>query len=322
MESITSVITCPNCGANTSNHLNCEYCGSLLVRFADLKIDISNSAYFNNEIVFPGLIENLTKNINSQTGGFFPVGTDILIDDDTMATGLDCLCVIETGALLWQDNSRVFSFGKKGLAILISFAFQGDDDLLDDKERDRIRRQNERQQQRAREFRKLQSFPLFKCKMSNDSSLINTRYSEYAIDFGYDIEGAARLISEILIKVYNFKSDDVPQIFTGSKKELLENRKVIMQSAGSSGGCYIATAVYGTYDCPEVWTLRRFRDYTLDATWYGRLFIKTYYAFSPTVVKWFGNTEWFRRMWKSKLDRMVKELQNKGVQSTPYKDNY
>ena len=36
--------------------------------------------------------------------------------------------------------------------------------------------------------------------------------------------------------------------------------------AGNSGGCYVATAVYGSYDCPEVWTLRRYRDYTLAAT--------------------------------------------------------
>ena len=25
------------------------------------------------------------------------------------------------------------------------------------------------------------------------------------------------------------------------------------------GACYIATAVYGSYDCPQVWVLRRFR---------------------------------------------------------------
>ena len=31
----------------------------------------------------------------------------------------------------------------------------------------------------------------------------------------------------------------------------------------SSGPCYVATAVYGSYDCPEVWTLRRFRDVCL-----------------------------------------------------------
>ena len=54
-------------------------------------------------------------------------------------------------------------------------------------------------------------------------------------------------------------------------------------------GCYVATAVYGSYDCPQVWTLRRFRDYTLAETWYGRAFIRAYYAVSPTLVKWFGS---------------------------------
>lgn len=89
-----------------------------------------------------------------------------------------------------------------------------------------------------------------------------------------------------------------------------------------SDGCYIATCVYGSYDCPQVWTLRRFRDYTLDETWYGRLFIKCYYATSPTLVKWFGNTKWFRKFWKSKLDKMVSDLNNKGVKDTYYKDKY
>lgn len=88
----------------------------------------------------------------------------------------------------------------------------------------------------------------------------------------------------------------------------------------SSGGCYIATAVYGSYDCPEVWTLRRFRDYTLAATRRGRSFIRMYYATSPTVVKLFGKTNWFNKFWKKKLDKMVHKLQNKGVESTPYKD--
>ena len=88
----------------------------------------------------------------------------------------------------------------------------------------------------------------------------------------------------------------------------------------SSGGCYVATTVYGSYDCPEVWTLRRYRDYELSETWYGRAFILTYYAISPTLVKWFGHTEWFKRMWRGKLDHMVKNLQDKGYESTPYKD--
>ena len=87
-----------------------------------------------------------------------------------------------------------------------------------------------------------------------------------------------------------------------------------------SSGCYVATAVYGSYDCPEVWTLRRYRDYDLAETWYGRAFIRTYYAISPTLVKRFGHTDWFKKMWRGKLDRMVKNLQDKGYESTPYED--
>ena len=90
----------------------------------------------------------------------------------------------------------------------------------------------------------------------------------------------------------------------------------------SSGGCYVATCVYGSYDCPEVWTLRRFRDYTLDTTWYGRLFIKCYYAISPIIVKWFGDTKWFRTFCKTHLDKMVSALNNKGVENTSYTDKY
>ncbi len=92
------------------------------------------------------------------------------------------------------------------------------------------------------------------------------------------------------------------------------------QVNASSGGCYVATAVYGSYDCPQVWTLRRFRDNTLAETWYGRAFIRTYYAISPTLVKWFGKTNWFKNLWKPTLDRMVNKLNKKGVQDTPYDD--
>ncbi len=91
-------------------------------------------------------------------------------------------------------------------------------------------------------------------------------------------------------------------------------------NTSSGGGCYVATAVYGSYNCPQVWTLRRYRDYTLAETWYGRAFIRTYYAISPTLVKWFSNTEWFKKMWKTPLDKLVNKLQNKGVENTPYSD--
>ena len=87
-----------------------------------------------------------------------------------------------------------------------------------------------------------------------------------------------------------------------------------------SSGCYVATAVYGSYDCPEVWTLRRFRDNTLAETWYGLRFIRIYYAISPKLVKWFGKTTWFKQLWRKPLDKLVTNLNHQGVESTPYYD--
>ena len=85
-------------------------------------------------------------------------------------------------------------------------------------------------------------------------------------------------------------------------------------------GCYVATCVYGSYDCPEVWTLRRFRDFRLAKTRRGRAFIRLYYRISPGLVKRFGHTRWFRRLWKGRLDRMVEKLRKEGFDSTPYYD--
>lgn len=100
----------------------------------------------------------------------------------------------------------------------------------------------------------------------------------------------------------------------------LDPEYVIPGRPSAKSGCYVATAVYGSYDCPEVWTLRRFRDNTLAESWYGRAFIHTYYAISPTLVKWFGQAAWFKKLWKEPLDRMVKKLQSIGFESTPYND--
>ena len=85
-------------------------------------------------------------------------------------------------------------------------------------------------------------------------------------------------------------------------------------------GCYVATAVYGSYDCPEVWTLRSFRDYKLATNPYGRLFIKLYYATSPTIVKLFGNRQWFAKFFRGRLDKFVSRLQSQGVSSEKYED--
>lgn len=86
------------------------------------------------------------------------------------------------------------------------------------------------------------------------------------------------------------------------------------------GGCYIATSVYGSYDCPEVWTLRRFRDNTLESHIFGRMFIKLYYATSPSFVKYFGDKKIFNKTFKPILDKVVQKLNDEGIESSFYID--
>jgi len=114
-------------------------------------------------------------------------------------------------------------------------------------------------------------------------------------------------------------------VFSDSADEMyinkdLKNNSIPETMIENKGGCYIATCVYGSYDCPQVWTLRRFRDYTLNNTWYGRVFIKYYYAVSPTLVRWFGNKRWFRSFWKKQLDKITAALNHQGIKDTQYYD--
>lgn len=77
----------------------------------------------------------------------------------------------------------------------------------------------------------------------------------------------------------------------------------------SSGGCYVATAVYGGYDAPEVVVLRRFRDERLKHSVLGRTFISIYYALSPSLARRLPRHQrlsvWTRRL----LDSIVGHLQ-------------
>lgn len=105
--------------------------------------------------------------------------------------------------------------------------------------------------------------------------------------------------------------------------EAQQNQPAVVKRSSANKkekGCYVATCVYGSYDCPQVWTLRRYRDFALSNNGFGRVFIKTYYAISPTVVKLFGQKSWFTTTIKCVLDRIVVKLQSRGYQSTPYND--
>lgn len=65
-------------------------------------------------------------------------------------------------------------------------------------------------------------------------------------------------------------------------------------SKGKSGGCFIATAVFGDYNAPEVVFLRVFRDESLGQSAAGRGFIQAYYAVSPSLATFIAKSELLR----------------------------
>ncbi len=85
-------------------------------------------------------------------------------------------------------------------------------------------------------------------------------------------------------------------------------QKESLASQSDGGGCYIATAVYGSYDAPEVLILRSFRDQVLQKHWIGRLFIKIYYFFSPPIAKHLKNARRINNLIRVALDQVVARL--------------
>jgi len=73
-------------------------------------------------------------------------------------------------------------------------------------------------------------------------------------------------------------------------------------------GCFVATAVYGSADHPNVIILRRFRDQHLETNPLGRAFCAVYYRLSPRLADGFFSQGKGRKLMRSALDRFCKSL--------------
>jgi len=85
-------------------------------------------------------------------------------------------------------------------------------------------------------------------------------------------------------------------------------------TSATGGGCFIATAAYGTPMAEEVEALRRFRDNVLMKTVAGKEFIKLYYATSPPIADLIRSKPLLRALVRTGLEPLIwfTELRRKG----------
>lgn len=134
---------------------------------------------------------------------------------------------------------------------------------------------------------------------------------------------------EIAAFVYEDSRGDIVDRFPGlieKAKDLGESaqrasaRNASTRSTGGTkqGGCYVATYVYGTYDSPELWVLRRWRDEYLAQSALGRAFISAYYTVSPKLIRHVGGQRAFARLATHAVGWAVDRLQRAGVSNSKY----
>ncbi|CDF21291.1 dNA-directed DNA polymerase III PolC [Prevotella sp. CAG:617] len=158
-------------------------------------------------------------------------------------------------------------------------------------------------------------------QLFNEAFTLFTMYYIQMSKIGWALEKEGEIekiikAAELLIKYSDSQYDNNQKVIDALKAHAMSNN----EGNGNGGGCYIATAVYGSYDCPQVCVLRRFRDNFLAESYLGRVFIKVYYTLSPSFVKWFGHYKEFNWIFKYPLDKFVQYLKNKGVSDSLYND--
>ena len=320
-----NTVKCPSCGAAANNIQNCDFCGSLFVRSANLGYDSSkifNSGSINQ--IFPGLKEALDLNIKDQNEydcDYFTTEVYTSYEswlNQSVGNWKDLILTVE------NSDFTNYSTNEKAIGVRGDICI-----LMTKRDENSDNKQGLTPIQFAR-FTKMEEFKFFE-KVDDDSIF-------YKLDFGIDTKGAAFLVTKILIEVFGFKLTDnlfitnsVDCIVSGSgedysrweqnqSKEFKERSNRIYTSSDQSlsfpenssekdssivnkpltekksGPCFIATATMGDYDHPTVIELRDFRDnWILKKSW-GDSFVKWYYHYGEIAAKKIENNTALRKI--------------------------
>ena len=201
-------IVCPNCGANTTNYQNCEYCGSLLVRFENKHLPLDLTRYGHDAFTFNGLKEALRNNLEEQqkSNGQNHVHTFIRYGDTTLLEVMNPRATqnpvnFQIGGYDYHiDPFDINNINALSLTLCIRFY----------KFSTRLGRSWDMSEERDR-FLSMDIAPLFSVREDNlltDANLVSGVVYSYFIDFGQDYEGAAKIISQYLLAQYNITGND------------------------------------------------------------------------------------------------------------------
>jgi hypothetical protein len=116
-----------------------------------------------------------------------------------------------------------------------------------------------------------------------------------------------------------FTNED-PELFSTLENALASGKEVAIQAAGSqqillliltptkAGGCFIATAAYGSPIAPDVIVLSRLRDDVLLQSALGSILVDVYYSFSPPLASIVAHHDSLRRVVRAVLIRSILQL--------------
>lgn len=179
MENQVSTIVCPNCGASTTNGHNCDFCGSLLVRFVAENKEVDTITFGENAKEMAGLKDALKQNLSYQK---IKKADEVVVTNIFNSEGY-LVQVVETA------NCNIGTAGENpflgvydhGVALRIAFEIRNEDPEFAEAEKIRLNW-----------FKKQSYYFLF-----TQQNLPVGVY--YYIDFGEDIDNATRLLSSILM---------------------------------------------------------------------------------------------------------------------------
>lgn len=216
-------IKCPNCGAIATNKMNCEYCDSLLVRLVNTSLSIT---HYKNEYIYPEVLNALKNNLELQktTRGWVKTTIQsprLSAQHSDIYKKKFLASIIRAGNCCWQDKIMTnLSNTDYGFEMCVGF-FQAVDNGL--RSPDLVKKFNETENKYHLAFKKIPSFQLFTphyCRVVLDDGITYDSY-EYGIYYGADIEGTARIVSEMLMYVYDISKDEVLQIGTETEQSMI-----------------------------------------------------------------------------------------------------